>query len=46
MAISRVRTLAVALANPRLLELDAKTVKYLKLVNTLAWLIDHSEVKN
>jgi uncharacterized protein len=37
-AISRARTLAIVLANPRLLELDAKTVEHLRLVNTLAWL--------
>lgn len=37
-AVSRARTLAVVLANPRLLELDATTVEHLKLVNTLAWL--------
>jgi len=42
-AISRARTLAVILANPRLLELDAQTVEHLQLVNTLAWLIDYSE---
>ncbi len=37
-AVSRARTLAVILANPKLLELDATTVEHLKLVNTLAWL--------
>lgn len=37
-AVSRARTLAIVLANPRLLELDATTVEHLKLVNTLAWL--------
>jgi uncharacterized protein len=37
-AISRARTLAVVLANPKLLELDAKSVEHLRLVNTLAWL--------
>jgi predicted RecB family nuclease len=37
-AISRARTLAIVLANPKLLELDAKTVEHLRLVNTLAWL--------
>jgi superfamily I DNA and/or RNA helicase len=36
-AISRARTLALVLANPRLLELDAKSVDHLMLVNTLAW---------
>ena len=39
-AISRARTLAVVLANPRLLELDAKSVEHLRLVNTLAWLAE------
>jgi superfamily I DNA and/or RNA helicase len=37
-AISRARTLAVVLANPKLLDLDAKAVEHLRLVNTLAWL--------
>jgi predicted RecB family nuclease len=37
-AISRARTLAIVLANPKLLELDARTVEHLRLVNTLAWL--------
>lgn len=39
-AISRARTLALVIANPRLLELDAKTVDHLKLVNTLAWVAE------
>jgi uncharacterized protein len=39
-AISRARTLAIVLANPKLLELDAKTVEHLRLVNTLAWLVN------
>ncbi len=37
-AVSRARTLAIVLANPRLLELEATTVEHLRLVNTLAWL--------
>lgn len=37
-AVSRARTLAIVLANPKLLELDATTVEHLRLVNTLAWL--------
>ncbi len=36
-AISRARTLALVLASPKLLELDAKSVEHLRLVNTLAW---------
>jgi uncharacterized protein len=36
-AISRARTLAIVLMNPRLLELDANSVEHLQLVNTLAW---------
>jgi len=36
-AISRARTLALVVANPKLLELDAKSVDHLRLVNTLAW---------
>lgn len=39
-AISRARTLALVLANPRLLELDAKSIEHLKLVNTLAWVAE------
>lgn len=41
-AISRARTLAIVLANPKLLELDAKSVEHLRLVNTLAWLSAHA----
>lgn len=37
-AVSRARALAIVLANPKLLELEATTVEHLKLVNTLAWL--------
>jgi uncharacterized protein len=36
-AISRARTLAIVVANPKWLELDAKSVDHLRLVNTLAW---------
>jgi len=36
-AISRARTLALVLMNPRLLELDATSVEHLRMVNTLAW---------
>ena len=43
-AISRARTLAIILANPKLLELDAATVEHLRLVNTLAWLHSEAEV--
>ena len=39
-AISRARTLALVIANPKLLELDAKSVDHLQLVNTLAWVIE------
>ena len=39
-AISRARTLALVLANPKLLELDAKSVDHLRLVNTLAWVAE------
>ena len=39
-AISRARTLALVVANPKLLELDAKSVDHLRLVNTLAWVIE------
>jgi uncharacterized protein len=37
-AISRARTLAIVLSNPKLVELDATEVEHLRLVNTLAWL--------
>ena len=43
-AISRARTLALVLANPKLLELDAHSVEHLKLVNTLAWVAEEGEV--
>lgn len=39
-AISRARTLALVVANPKLLELDAKSIDHLRLVNTLAWVIE------
>ena len=39
-AISRARTLAIVVANPKLLELDAKSVEHLRLVNTLAWVAE------
>ena len=39
-AISRARTLALVIANPKLLELDAKSVEHLALVNTLAWVAE------
>jgi len=39
-AISRARTLALVIANPKLLELDAKSVDHLRLVNTLAWVAE------
>jgi superfamily I DNA and/or RNA helicase len=42
-AISRARTLALVLCNPKLLELHATSVEHLRLVNTLAWL--HSRVQ-
>jgi uncharacterized protein len=42
-AISRARTLAVVLMNPRLLELDATSVEHLRMVNTLAWAKAHAE---
>jgi len=46
-AISRARTLALVIANPKLLELDAKSIEHLALVNTLAWVaeIGVSEVR-
>jgi predicted RecB family nuclease len=42
-AISRARTLALVLANLKLLELDAKLVEHLKLVNTLAWVAEEGK---
>ena len=39
-AVSRARTLALIVANPKLLELDAKSVEHLRLVNTLAWVAE------
>jgi uncharacterized protein len=43
-AISRARTLAIVLMNPRLLELDASSVEHLRMVNTLAWAKDHASI--
>jgi uncharacterized protein len=45
-AISRARTLAIVLMNPRLLELDANSVEHLRMVNTLAWASAYAEGKN
>jgi uncharacterized protein len=45
-AISRARTLAIVLMNPRLLELDAMSVEHLRMVNTLAWAREHAEQSN
>src|SRR4029079_1127348 len=45
-AISRARTLAMILMNPRLLELDANSVEHLRMVNTLAWASAYAEGKN
>jgi uncharacterized protein len=42
-AISRARTLAILLMNPRLLELDAASIEHLQMVNTLAWAKAHAE---
>jgi uncharacterized protein len=42
-AISRARTLAILLMNPRLLELDATSVEHLRMVNTLAWARAHGD---
>lgn len=42
-AISRARTLAIVLMNPRLLELDATSVEHLRMVNTLAWARAYAE---
>jgi uncharacterized protein len=36
-AISRARSLAVVVANPRLLEIPCRTVEQMQLVNTLCW---------
>jgi uncharacterized protein len=44
-AISRARTLAIVLMNPRLLELDASSVEHLRMVNTLAWAKAHATGK-
>jgi uncharacterized protein len=42
-AISRARALAIALMNPRLLELDATSVEHLRMVNTLAWAKEYAQ---
>jgi uncharacterized protein len=41
-AISRARTLAIVLMNPRLIELEASSVEHLRMVNTLAWAGDYA----
>jgi uncharacterized protein len=41
-AVSRARTLAILLMNPRLLELDATSVEHLQMINTLAWAKAHA----
>jgi uncharacterized protein len=42
-ALSRARTLAIVLMNPRLLELDATSVEHLRMVNTLAWAKEYAQ---
>ena len=41
-AVSRARTLAIVLANPKLLEIDCSTPEQMQLVNTLCWLKEYA----
>lgn len=40
-AVSRARSLAIVVANPKLLEVDCKTPEQMALVNTLCWLREY-----
>ncbi len=42
-AVSRARTLAIVIANPKLLEIDCSTPEQMQLVNTLCWLKEYAE---
>jgi hypothetical protein len=42
-AMSRARTLAVIVANPRLLEIACQTIDQMRLVNTLCWVKAYAE---
>jgi uncharacterized protein len=41
-AISRAQSLAIVVANPRLLEVPCKTIQQIKLVNALCWARDYA----
>lgn len=43
-AVSRARTLAIVLANPKLLELDTRNVDHLMLLNTLACIVKNRKL--
>jgi len=42
-AVSRARSLAIVVANPKLLEVDCKTPSQMALVNTLCWLKEYGK---
>ena len=42
-AISRAQCLAIAVVNPKLLEIPCKTIEQMKLVNTFCWLSEYAE---
>jgi uncharacterized protein len=42
-AVSRARSLAIVVANPKLLEVDCKTPEQMALVNTLCWLREYGK---
>ena len=41
-AVSRARSLAIIVANPKLLEIDCSSPQQMGLVNTLCWLKEHA----
>lgn len=43
-AVSRARSLAIVVANPKLLEVDCKTPEQMALVNTLCWLREYGKI--
>jgi predicted RecB family nuclease len=43
-AVSRAKSLAVVVANPKLLDVDCKTPEQMALVNTLCWIRDYSKM--
>jgi uncharacterized protein len=44
-AISRARCLAVLVASPRLLDINANSIEQMRLVNALCWFVETAETK-